>query len=452
MSSSRSQLLGLFVSASFGMVACQGGGTMGSPGGTVGPSGGMVATPDGVTLEVPPGALSSEVAITVAIGDEAPAGALGSAYHFQPDGLTFSQPARITLPYTPNPGLPSDAIQPVFVLDLSAGAGSTSPVLGTPTGPEKVQAQTPGLSTFVPVQQIAGTLGGQLDYPKGIAVNASHVYFSSGSLSSQPGAGGVVMRAPIAGGAPEIFASGQPDPKHLALDDTYVYWTDGGSGPTAGDAGIMKAPLAGGPPVRIARAGFPIDIAVNRQYVFWTDYDLHTINRAALDGSGPVALSSTGDQPMVLSIDAANVYWLSGGTHGGHDGAIMQAPIEGGPAVTLAQDQAEPASLAVDGQSVYWVNAGDGLVQRVPIGGGTNEVLRHMTRPNAIAVDDTSYYVGEVLPGMIVSYPKAGGTGDVRSATESHPNQIVLDSKNIYWVNDGASDHQGDALLTTKSP
>ncbi len=437
--------LSFFVSVSLAAAGCQDGAGLS---GTVGPAGGTVTSPDGASVEVPAGALDTEVPMTIVRSNETPGGALGPAFRFAPDAQVFKKPVRVFLPYTPSPNLPSDAVETVYLSHL----GSTTLSPGTVSGRGQISADTTGLGTFVAVKQSSTSVAAEQDFPKGLAVNTTHTYWTSGGTAAQKAAGGVVMRAPLGSTAAEIFASGQADPKHIALSSAYAYWTDGGSGPSAGDAGIMKAPLAGGAPVRLIKASFPIDLAINASYVFWTDADLHTLNRANLDGSNATVLASTGDRPMALALDGSNVYWLSSGPKGGRSGAVMEVPIEGGAPVTLASAQAEPASLAVDATRVFWVNAGDGLVQSASIGGGAMQMLRHMSRPNAIAVDATSYYVGEVLPGLVVRYPKASGTGEVRSSNEGHPNQLVLDANNVYWVNDGAAPFQGDVRVINKTP
>jgi hypothetical protein len=55
--------------------------------------------------------------------------------------------------------------------------------------------------------------------PQGIAVDGSNVYWVAGED---------IMRAPLAGGAPVVVASGQTQPTGIAVDDARVYWTNFG--------------------------------------------------------------------------------------------------------------------------------------------------------------------------------------------------------------------------------
>ncbi len=64
---------------------------------TVGPRGGTVMSDDGrVTLDIPEGALTSEVEITIEVVEDAPAGAIGTVYAIEPAGLALLAPATLT--------------------------------------------------------------------------------------------------------------------------------------------------------------------------------------------------------------------------------------------------------------------------------------------------------------------------------------------------------------------
>jgi len=69
----------------------------------VGPSGGEIATPAGVRLKVPAGAVAEDTEVTIRLATETPAelAPVGDVYEFLPDGLSFSTPVTVTLPYDP---------------------------------------------------------------------------------------------------------------------------------------------------------------------------------------------------------------------------------------------------------------------------------------------------------------------------------------------------------------
>ncbi len=63
---------------------------------TVGPRGGVITSDDGrLSLEIPEGALSSDVEITIEVLDDAPAGAIGTVYAIEPAGLALAVPATL---------------------------------------------------------------------------------------------------------------------------------------------------------------------------------------------------------------------------------------------------------------------------------------------------------------------------------------------------------------------
>jgi hypothetical protein len=65
---------------------------------TVGPRGGVITSDDGrVSLEIPEGALDSDVAITIEVVDDAPAGVIGTVYAIEPAGLAFARPATLVV-------------------------------------------------------------------------------------------------------------------------------------------------------------------------------------------------------------------------------------------------------------------------------------------------------------------------------------------------------------------
>jgi hypothetical protein len=424
------------------------------PMGIVGPEGGSVAMSDGIGITVPPGALDRDVTIRIARSERLREGMLGRGYLFEPEGLKFLKPATVTLPFQHPKDLPADVEEPVFVYRAPANSPTFTNLGGQIIAPGLIQAETMGFSVFIPGTSSPTTIAGGQGYPQGLAVDqaAGYIYWAAYGTSSAPASGdtGYIMRATIgipstnSVGPAEVFATGQMDPKQIATDATYVYWTNGGSGPAAGDAGIMRLAKSGGTPTRIVTASFPVAIAVNASFVFWLDYDQGTVNRAGLDGTSPTVLAATGAQPASLRVDATNVYWVT------RTGQVGKVPILGGTASIYTAGESSPSDLAVDSTYVYWADRGNGLVRRVPIKGGAVTTLRTLTRPTAIAVDSTYYFVNDAATGRIYRYPLKGGAGVVRSSTEGSVARIILDGSNIFWTTEGATKYDGQVKAITK--
>jgi hypothetical protein len=120
----------------------------------IGPTGGTVSASSGVSIGVPPGALTSTATITIQDLNTppAPAGAavVGPGYHFGPEGQQFAAPVQVTLPFKAS-DLPSGTTaQEVVILTAPEGSSSFTSLGGTLTDSTHVQATTTHFSVFVP--------------------------------------------------------------------------------------------------------------------------------------------------------------------------------------------------------------------------------------------------------------------------------------------------------------
>ncbi|MBI5490321.1 MAG: hypothetical protein HY905_23495 [Deltaproteobacteria bacterium] len=91
--------------------------------GTIGAAGGTVTGPDGVTLEIPPGALDHEVTFSIAAeaGDVDGIEPLGAMYEFLPAGTVFALPATVTMPYDAAGGAGHEPAIAVWWSDSTTG-------------------------------------------------------------------------------------------------------------------------------------------------------------------------------------------------------------------------------------------------------------------------------------------------------------------------------------------
>lgn len=105
------------------------------------------------------------------------------------------------------------------------GAGATTSTSSSTATASSSSSTTGGAGGGCPTT--ADVIADGLRFPWGIAVDATHVYWSSPDPDS-PG-NGAIVRAPKGGGATEIVASSQTKPNRLLIVGPYLFWTATGT-------------------------------------------------------------------------------------------------------------------------------------------------------------------------------------------------------------------------------
>jgi hypothetical protein len=200
----------------------------------------------------------------------------------------------------------------------------------------------------------------------------------TGTIDSGPGGTGAIDGGPIIldggpsiltadGGTSTMLAMGAP--ADIAVDGTYVYWTD----PTAKT--VMKVPKSGGAAITLASSqDVGPGLAVDTAYVYWTTTQ-GSVMKAPLVGGAPIAVASDQRQPNSLAISLGNLYWANAGANFVGTGSVMKASLATGEVATLAANRDGVGALAVDATSVYWIENGEGpgSMLRMPLAGGAVE-------------------------------------------------------------------------------
>jgi len=270
--------------------------------------------------------------------------------------------------------------------------------------------------------------------PYGIAVNASHIYWTM--TLTRPG---VVMRAPLDGSRQTASLASRLDSPHaIVLDATSVYWTDY----VDDRGGVMKMPLDGidGDPITplALNQDYCHALAISGSELFFTNFaadtDDGTVSKMAIDGSGLTVLASGLRHPTNIAVDATHVYW----TRWVAGGSVMKVPRNGGAPVEIVGGQNHPYGIAVDATYLYWTTTNGGTVMKKPLAGGEPQVLAFdQVQTFNLTIDETSVYFTtfdvNTGTGTVKKVPLAGGEVTTLS-TESQSYNVAVDETSVYFT------------------
>ena len=189
------------------------------------------------------------------------------------------------------------------------------------------------------------TLATQQKFPRGLAVNATHAFWAAETT---------ILRVELGAGAAQPFVSGENSPTGLALDATHLYWGNQLNGQ------IRRAPLTGGTPTTLfAGQALPWQLRVVNGYVYWnSDSANGDLKRGPVTGGTPEVLAPNQDVAREHVTDGVWLYWFAQGTNFGQPAPrIYRVPIAGGtPQIILTPKRGGP--LALDGTTLYFGSEG----------------------------------------------------------------------------------------------
>ncbi|HEX7604752.1 MAG TPA: hypothetical protein VF316_24205 [Polyangiaceae bacterium] len=164
---------------------------------------------------------------------------------------------------------------------------------------------------------------------------------------------GQVMKVAKSGGKPVVLAPSQDGLMDIGVDSQAVYWT--------ARAGLMQTPNGGATSTMVAFGAPPTFVygadllALDDAYVYFTDGRL--LERASIATATTEVLYSGGDV-VALTIDAGCVYFAT-------NTAIFQIAKTGGVPSHLADIGGKVWRLAADESGLYFVDYGKGQIGRI---------------------------------------------------------------------------------------
>lgn len=222
--------------------------------------------------------------------------------------------------------------------------------------------------------------------------------------------------------------------RDLALDESYVYWTNAGGEDVvqrvSRDQGVID-PLAdndGSP--------FALEIAGNSLY-FTTSggSEGDAVWELGLEGGDEVRVASAESTIVQLAADEVGVFYAT------EDGEIFVASGSGADGTQIVGDRGDISALAITTQFVFYADSSSGEVLRVTRDGGKPLVLADgLQQPRGLVVTDSAVFVAvgvsdEGVGGEVLKIDAAGG-GITQLANEqaiSGTGDLVLHDGRLYW-------------------
>jgi len=242
----------------------------------------------------------------------------------------------------------------------------------------------------------ARVLSDREDHPSKIVADGKSIYFvTGGTVASKNEGTNNIKRIAMSDGAVSIVVKGGEliPGSMLAVDDKFLYWSDGGN--------ILRVPKEGG-----------------------------TSEKLVPDAP----------QPDEVLMDKDNIYWLIWTGEGSPPQPIMFAPRNGGASRHLTDPQDPTSGFAIDNEFVYWMT-GSGIKKTARSGGEVTEVFRNTSKSPSLGLllDAENFYFCQMNSkgkSALMKLAKASGQLTQLAPSINHTMEFAMDGTSIYYFDE----------------
>jgi hypothetical protein len=264
-----------------------------------------------------------------------------------------------------------------------------------------------------------------------LAVQGSYVYWTDTGL-------GTLMRAPVGGGVATPLVSNLNFPKGVAADATNLYWVAGYGGQTYPNASVLQMPLGGGPISTLDAEVYIGEVSVDSANVyFMTSY--YGVGEVPIGGGTVTKYGGSFINAGHVAVAGSAIYGLCG--NGSSNYSIMLEMTDGTAVTkTIATAEAMPSGVTSDGKAIYWsnyVSAPYGAVKKYDIGGGPALTLvDNLDEPVFPVSDGTYVYFG--AKNKVLRVLASGGAAEVIADNVDYPWHLAVDGTSVYWISNAS--------------
>lgn len=340
---------------------------------------------------------------------------------------------------------------PDAIRDDSVGQEGGKPDTGMPEGSTDTGTGQDGTMQDTGTME-TGTDGGVMptkltmgNRPWGLAIDNTYVYWSE-PFNYVIGRVGKDGSNPIslATGAGSAFGVHQ-----LATDGTDVYWSNLGDIMKCAVTGCSNAPTKVQP--NLANTAYTVGLDANSLY--WDQQK--TIYKSAKSGGAATPVNNAPFSDTVENFVLDNGFVIATL----NDGSVVKVPSGGGAPVVLA-DPASASSLGLtiyNGRAYFTLFADPGMIEYTTIAGpkGATPVALMQRFPYGVTNDSMDLYWTEMITlGPNGNIKKCSLANCIQpqiiASMQNVPKWIVTDSTAIYWTNVGNGNNEGEIMKLPK--
>lgn len=241
----------------------------------------------------------------------------------------------------------------------------------------------------------------------------------------------------------KVLSDNEDHPSKITSDGTSVYFVTGGTVASRqrGTNNIKRVSLADGSVSVLVKGGerYPSStLAVDDKYLYWSDGG--NILRVEKEGGKGEPVVLRAPQPDEMLLDEANIFWLIWTGEGSPPQPIMYASKTQGAAEQLTPSQPPTTGLCLDGDFIYWMT-GRGI-RRIPKRGG--EVTEFYLNPNkqpslGLQQDADNFYFCQMNAkghSALMKLNKKSGELTQIAPSINHTMEFVVDETSVYFFDE----------------
>jgi hypothetical protein len=292
--------------------------------------------------------------------------------------------------------------------------------------------------------------------PVAIAVDDTFVYWSDYRGPDSGGIGQIWAATKDGLGTPFVVRSAEPSPGPLLPVGNSLYWLDQGSVVDGGEQSVWVSSLDGGDASLFAATPEPVRLAYDGTFIYWADFKTGIWRKPVGFGTACAMVYHPTAAGVAVDPSTQQVFWSAEGDDAGDIGGIFEtsaALCSNLDAATplVARPNGLPFELALDDASAYWSeisNANGDAINAVTRDGGTVTALfaGSSSRYEIAVSNGWIFWAGgtpNTVPSAGVYGERTDGTGRIHYASGDVTQAIAVDSCCIYWTDDGPDSGTG---------